>query len=109
MSLLNLNFDGELLTRRKVKKKPKKEQTDTTDNKNISGSSTFPYLLLCYFDLTEVDKDIADDVDHDIGYTIRVFPSNSIAFVKDTSKEDHLEPLKVERNICYIKNHRMNR
>ena len=93
VSLLNLNFDGELLTQDKdAKKKGKKEQSDTDKN---TCSSVYPYLLLCYFDLTEVDKDIADDVDHDIGYTIRVFPSNSIAFVKDTSKEDH-EKLMIE-------------
>ena len=87
LTLVNLNLNGELLIQDKdPKKKGKKDQS--IDTKQLS-TTNYPYLLLCYFDITEVNKDIIDDINNNIGYTIRVFASNSIAFIKDTSKEDH--------------------
>ncbi len=73
-----------------VPSKPSKDKKVQLPQSN----PTFPYLLMCYFDSDESDINIRNNINNDIGYTIRVFSSDSIAFIKDTSKEDHEKQMK---------------
>ena len=82
----NINLEGDLI----VPSKPSKDKKVQLPQSN----PTFPYLLMCYFDSDESDINIRNNINNDIGYTIRVFSSDSIAFIKDTSKEDHEKQMK---------------
>lgn len=73
-----------------------KRQTGKALNANIDNvlntvNQPYPYLITCYVDLTEAQS-ILDMTD--IGWVIRVFSSDSVGFVKDTSKEDSEKALK---------------
>ena len=77
---------GDLINQDKTKKNEKKELKEEI---NI-------YLLLCYFDISEIDTELLTNESNDLAYTIRVFSSNNIGFINDTSKKEHEKLIKEE-------------
>lgn len=72
------------------------------DSVHPSITHPLPYLLVCYIDQTEAPdyiKDITGNIlktrNIDIFWTIRVFSTDTLGFVKDTTKEDSEKVLKV--------------
>ena len=82
----DLTLNGDILEKRK-----KSERKEEKEEKEINI-----YLLICYFDLSEIDNDILINKTNDIAYTIRVFSSNNLGFIKDFSKEEHENLIKEE-------------
>ncbi len=77
---------------------------NTSNHNSLSPSIThpLPYLLVCYIDQTEAPeymKEITGNIlkmrNIDIFWTIRVFTTDTLGFVKDTTKEDSEKVLKV--------------
>jgi hypothetical protein len=55
-------------------------------------SQIFPYLLICYIDESiEINNSIAKN---ELKWNIYIFSSDSVCFVKDTTKEEHERELK---------------
>ena len=88
--LSNLILYGESISNEKKGKNEKKDDLKEED-KNVHI-----YELICYFDISEIDKEILENKSNDIGFTIRIFSSNNIGFIKDFSKDQHEKLIKEE-------------
>ncbi len=84
ITLHHLKFEGIAYNPPAVKGKEK--EVVKADVHNI------PYLLICYFDLTEIPAWFKSS--EEISWVIRVFSSETLGFVKDTTKEDMEKALK---------------
>ena len=92
LSIANYIFIGDILPDLKKKKNPgNKNDKNVNDNEEEENKKLFPYVLLCYVDVQRL-SDL--NIPNDFGYTIRVYSSNSIAFIKDKTKEEHEKKLK---------------
>ena len=100
LSISNFIFIGDVLPDLKKKKNNanKNDKNDKNvndkninDNEDEENKKLFPYVLLCYVDVQKL-SDL--NIPNDFGYTIRVYSSNSIAFIKDKTKEEHEKLLK---------------
>ena len=72
-------------------KKIKNEKVDDLKN---DENNIHIYELICYFDISEIDKEILENKSNDIGFSIRIFSSNNIGFIKDNSKDLHEKLIK---------------
>ena len=84
----NLNFEGEII-------QDKKKKIEKKDNKE-EEKQIYIYSLICYFDLSEIDIEFINNDKNILGYTIRIFSSNYIGFIKDCSKIEHEHLIKEE-------------
>jgi len=84
----NLNFEGEII-------QDKKKKNDKKENKE-EEKQIYIYSLICYFDLSEIDNEFIMNNNNILGYTIRIFSSNYIGFIKDYSKIEHEKLIKEE-------------
>ena len=84
----NLNFEGEII-------QDKKKKIDKKENKD-EEKQIYIYSLICYFDLSEIDNEFINNNKNILGYTIRIFSSNYIGFIKDCSKIEHEKLIKEE-------------
>ena len=92
LSISNFIFIGDILPDLKKKKNPgNKNDKNANDNESDENKKLYPYVLLCYVDVQKV-SDL--NIPNDFGYTIRIYSSNSIAFIKDKTKEEHEKKLK---------------
>ena len=82
ITLHNIIFEGNVIQEVKKGKEKSKEVTiETPTNK--------PYRIVCYLDSTELPPTFNTIQFQDgFGWKIRVFSSDTVAFAKDTSKED---------------------
>jgi hypothetical protein len=61
----------------------------------IQNSSNTPYELLCYLDMSEMPEWLKDpELSKEVQWVIKCFSSDTLAFVKNTTKEDHERNLK---------------
>ena len=92
LRISNLIFFGDVLPDLK-KKKNHISKNDKNINNDIEeeDKKIFPYILLCYIDVQKL-SDL--NIPNDFGFKIRIYASNSIAFVKDKTKEEHEKKLK---------------
>lgn len=95
ISIANINLNGDVLMKPQNEKKKLRKETDHSNSMSTSKEN-YPYLLICHFDDSEINliSDIVNNTQNDIGYTIRVFSSDNIGFIADTSKEDHEKRMK---------------
>ena len=85
----NLILYGKSISNEKKGKNENKE--DLKEDENI-----YIYELICYFDISEIDSEILQNKTNDIAFTMRIFLSNNIGFIKDFSKEQHEKLIKEE-------------
>ena len=91
INISNLIFIGDLLPDLKKRKNTVGKNINDSKIEEEENKKLFPYVLLCYIDIQKLsDINIPDD----LGYIIRVYPSNTIAFIKDKTKEEHEKLLK---------------
>ena len=88
ITLHNLTFEGNIVQEINAKKKP-----DPKKNPADLGSSTppsnLPYSLICTIDTSEAPRNYLNpEFLKNIGWTIRVFSTDTLGFCQDTSKED---------------------
>ena len=82
ITLHNIVFEGNTITEVKKDKNKKNEGND-------SQPGNIPYRMLCYLDSTELPPSFnTTQFQNGFGWKIRVFASDTLAFAKDTSKED---------------------
>ncbi|MCQ2816552.1 MAG: C2 family cysteine protease [archaeon] len=87
----NIVFEGKTLPEQsknakapaKDKKKNEKEETESQEEQNPNP----PYKMICYFDQTELPPDFSENNNY-IQWVITSYNSETLAFVKDTSKDD---------------------
>jgi hypothetical protein len=91
ISISNMIFIGDLLPDLKKKKNPGNKNVNDSKNEEEENKKLFPYILLCYIDVQKL-SDL--NIPNDIAYTIRVYTSNTLAFIKDKTKEEHEKKLK---------------
>lgn len=97
----NIIFEGipypsqeeQLKTQKKTGKneKEKKTQEEIQITENSKEKENIPYSIICTIDTSEAPSWIKTE---EIEWSIRVFSSDSLAFVKDTSKEQFEKSLK---------------
>ena len=92
LRISNLIFIGDVLSDLKKKKNhANKNDKNINNDAEEEDKKLFPYILLCYIDVQKL-SDL--HVPNDFGFKIRVYASNSIAFIKDKTKEEHEKKLK---------------
>ena len=95
LSISNFIFIGDILPDLKKKKAPSnktdKNDKNANDVEDEENKKLYPYVLLCYIDVQKL-SDL--NIPNDLGFVIRVYPSNSMAFIKDKTKEEHEKKLK---------------
>ncbi len=64
---------------------------DEKQNKNILFNNFYPYFIICYFDS---ETNFQDDSLKHLAWSIRVFASNNIFFIKNTIQEEREHELK---------------
>lgn len=87
ITIQNIIFEGNVLVENKKDKSSNaKGNTNKEDN---SPPGNLPYLLKCYMDKSELPRQYqsAENVNR-IGWSIRIHASDTIAFCKNTTKED---------------------
>ena len=65
----------------------KNKKTKVENNENEENENS-PYRLICYLDETELPEDFNVTNIEGIEWIIRIYPSDTIGFCEDTSKED---------------------
>ena len=91
LSISNFIFIGDVLPDLKKKKNPSNKNDKNANEIEEEEKKLYPYVLLCYVDVQKL-SDL--NIPNDLGFIIRVYSSNSMAFIKDRTKEEHEKKLK---------------
>ena len=86
LSISNFIFVGDLLPDLKKKKNPVSKNINDSKIEEEENKKLYPYVLLCYVDVQKL-SDL--NIPEDLAYTIRVYATNTMAFIKDKTKEEH--------------------
>ena len=92
LTIPHICFEGGLLVNDDPKKKFGSKQSSNIPVIETPPNPIYPYLFVCYIDHdVNMTKLLSN---YKLSWSIRVFPSDTISFVKDTSKEEHEKKLK---------------
>lgn len=91
LSISNFIFVGDILPDLKKKKNPGTKNINDSKIEEEENKKLYPYVLLCYVDVQKL-SDL--NIPEDLAYTIRVYATNTMAFIKDKTKEEHEKKLK---------------
>lgn len=87
LTIHHLMFEGGLIQQEDPKKKGKIMEL-SQPIKNFQ-----PFLFICYYETDSIMKEESEIIPK-IKWTIRVFPSDNLSFIKDCSKDNHEKELK---------------
>ena len=88
ITLHNLTFEGNIVQEINAKKKPDPKK-NPADLGTSTPPSNLPYSLICTIDTSEAPRNYLNpEFLKNIGWTIRVFSTDTLGFCQDTSKED---------------------
>ena len=92
LTIPHMCFEGSLLSNDEPKRKIIGKPSMNIPIIDTPPIQTYPYLFICYIDHdVNITKYLSQ---YKLSWVIRVFPSNTLSFVKDTSKEEHEKKLK---------------
>ena len=91
LSISNFIFIGDVLPDLKKKKSTGGKTEKNSSENEEEEKKLYPYVLLCYVDVQKL-SDL--NIPNDLGFVIRIYSSNSIAFIKDRTKEEHEKKMK---------------
>ena len=89
ITLHNLSFEGNIVQENPANKNKKPDKKNTIDLSTPIPPSNLPYSLICTIDTSEAPRQYMEpDFLKNIGWSIRVFSTDTLGFCQDTSKED---------------------
>jgi hypothetical protein len=89
ITLHNLSFEGNIVQENNANKNKKIDLKKNQADLGNTPPSNLPYSLVCTIDTSEAPKDYLNpDFLKNIGWSIRVFSTDTLGFCQDTSKED---------------------
>jgi hypothetical protein len=106
MTIHQVILEGSPVVENNIKTTDKKGVGSTNPaliNTNTIANASLPYLLICYVDLNEIPNSLKDiftafhtnnSISSTISWIIRIFSSDTLGFVRDSTKEDSEKALK---------------